>query len=260
MMARWRLRLVWAVILALCTVWGVSAYLSSLRDTEPVLVAAREIPARAEITADMLTVVHVSRKDRAQLARDAFGSKDEVVGQYARRRIEAGEVLRNYPADITDSSNRFVSVSGEMPLTHTLPPDTRAFTVKVDRQAVMGNHVRVGDRVDIIFVSKADATGGIYSSLLIQRVIVLDVQRPPADSHQDDVLVTFLVTPEQAVDLALANRTGTLDLSLHPPDPGELIGPRTTSPLQFINGVQPAPAKPGVPQSEQQASTGSSGQ
>lgn len=259
-MAKWRLRLIWAVLAALVTVWGVNAYLASLRQSEPVLVAATEIPARAQITADMLTVVHVNRTDRTQLAKASFRSKDEVVGRYARRRIEPGEVLMNRPGDFTESTQQITVYSGELPMAETLPPDTRAETVKLDQQAVLGKHVRVGDRVDLIFTSKSDSTGGVYSSLLLQQVQVLDIQRPPEDEPDKEVLVTFLVTAEQAVDLALAKRTGTIDLSLTPPDPGEPIRPRTAGPLGFIYGdADKVAGRASVPQSQsqtQQADTG----
>lgn len=239
MVAKWRLRLIWAVVAAVIATIGASSYLSSLRDTVPVVVAAKEIPARAAITADMLSVVQVNRSDRAQFAKDAFQTTDQVIGRYARRMVEPGEVLRNRPGDFTASQGELVATPGEMPLSDALPPGTRAITLKLDKQAVLDQHVRAGDQVDMVFTSKSDSTGGVYSSLLLQQVTVLDLRRPADDDPEQEYMVTVLVSLEQAVDLALAKRTGTIDLVLNPPDPGDVIARRVISPLQFTGTGAP---------------------
>lgn len=239
-MAKWRLRLIWAMVAAVIATIGASSYMNSLRDTVPVVVAAREIPARAAVTADMLSIVQVNRSDRTQLAKDAFGSTDQVIGRFARRMIEPGEVLRNRRSDFTESQGEIVVSDGTMPLAEALPPGARAITLSLDRQAVMDQHVRVGDQVDVVFTSKSDSTGGVYSSLLFQQVKVLDLRRPAEDDPDQNYMVTVLVSLEQAVDLALAKRTGTIDLVLNPPDPGAPTAQRVTSPLQFTGTSAPA--------------------
>lgn len=243
LVAKWRLRLVWAGIAAVVAAVGISRYLGSLQDTVPVVVATKEIPARTAITEDMLTIVHVNRSDRAVLARDAFEAKFEVVGRYARRRIESGEVLRNRSSDLTTSQGA-AEFRAEMPLAEVLPPESRAVTLKLDRQAVLDQHLRAGDLVDVVFTSKSDSTGGVYSSLILQQLYVLDIHRPTADDPEQEYLVTLLVYPHQAVDLALAKRTGTVDLVLNPPDPSELVDDRVTSPLQFIVPPEPPASRP----------------
>lgn len=244
MLARWRLRLFWAALLAITTAWGVKVYLGSLVQTEPIVVAAKAIPARSQITADMLEVVAVGKRDRQHLAADAFRSIAAVVGQYARRRIEAGEVLRDRPSDFArPGAVKPGSIPSVGALADFLPPGTRAVSLRVDQQAVLGSHVQPGVRVDLVFTSKSDSTGGIYSSLLLQQVLVLDIQRAPADEPDKDVLVTVMVTVDQAVDLNLAKRTGVVDLVLNPPDPGEPVAQRVTSPLKFSGQPDTGPVK-----------------
>lgn len=242
MVARWRLRLVWAALLAITTAWGIKVYLGSLAETEPVVVAAKAISARSQITADMLKVVPVGKRDRQHLAADAYRTTAEVVGQYARRRIEVGEVLRDRPTDFAKPGSVNPGFTpGVGALADFLPPGTRAASVKVDQQAVLGSHVRPGDRVDLVFTSKSDSTGGIYSSLLMQQVLVLDIQRTPSDDPDKDVLVTVLVTVDQAVDLNLAKRAGVVDLVLNPLDPGDPVAQRLASPLKFTGQPDPGP-------------------
>lgn len=235
-MAKWRLRLFWAAISALLTTWGVNAYLSSLRETATVVIAAEEIPVRTQITREMVRVLEVNQKDMGRLAPDAFESPEEVIGRYARRSIPAGDILRRRPGDLTDpNGSGKAGYTGEGALADFLPPGTRAIAVKVDPEGVLGQHIRRGDRVDLIFTSKSDSTGGVYSSLIIQQVTVLSIDRN--EDAPDDVLVTLLVSGEQAVQITLAKRTGDVDLVLNPPDPGDRLSVGAVSPLAFA-GIQ----------------------
>lgn len=248
MVARWRLRLFWAAVLGLITAWGVTAYLNSLQETEPVIIARQAIPARVEIRPDMVTVIQVNRADRKRLADHAFQSIDDVVGRYTRKPIEAGEVLRDRPGDFTTPGEMQANPrTGEGALADFIAPNTRAMTLKLDRQAVLGQHLLPGNRVDVIFTSKSDSTGGVYSSLILQLVQVLDIEYPAEDASDEDALVTLLVTAEQAVDLALAKRTGSVDLALSPPDPGAPVPARTTSPLKFAGQTPIPPGKAEAP-------------
>jgi Flp pilus assembly protein CpaB len=241
-MAKWRLRLFWAFLLAVLTVWTAKSYLGALEETAPLIVTTREIPARTRITPDMIKVIEVKQADRDRIAADAFSSADQVLGRYSRHAITAGEILRDRPGDLTDREIRPAGYPGEGALAEFLPPGTRAVTVKTDREGVLGKHVQSGDRVDLVFTSKADSTGGVYASLVVQQVAVLHIERDP--EMPDEVLVTLLVTAEQAVQISLAKRTGDLDLVLTPPDPGDPVQVRAVSPLVFTGqpGAPPLPA------------------
>jgi|GEM_PF-1204794 len=244
MVGKWRLRLFWAALVAIITAFSVKGYLGSLQATVPVVLAAKAIPARTQITADMLTVVQVNRFDKSRLADNAFSSVDEVVGRSARRLIESGEVLRNHQADVTvPGAIHDGAKLGEGALADFLPPDTRAISLKADLQAVLGSHIQPGNKVDLVFTSKSDSTGGVYSSLLMQQVQVLDIERAPEDQPDKEVIVTLLLTVDQAVDVALAKRTGVVDLVLNPPDPGAPVPQRITSPLKFIGQPDAGPVR-----------------
>lgn len=232
-MVKWRLRVFWALLLAVVSIWTVKSYLTSLEETAPVLLATQEIPARAQITAEMVKVVVVKKSDLSQLAADALSSPDQVVGRYARRLIPQGEILRDRSSDFTTEAIRPAAYEGEGALADFLPSTARAVTVKLDAQGVLGQHVKPGDLVDLVFTSKTDSTGGVYSALVVQQVFVLSLDRNPDD--EEEVLVTLLVTLDQALQVSLAKRTGDLDLVLNPPDPGRPTRIPPISPLQFAN-------------------------
>lgn len=238
-MVKWRLRVVWALLLAVGTIWAVKTYLTSLEETASVVLTRGAIPARAQITAEMVKVVTVKESDLSKLAADAFSSPDQVVGRYARRSIPAGEILRERLSDLSTEEIRPASFSGEGALAEFLPPGSRAITVKMDQEGVLGEHVQRGDRVDLVFTSKSDSTGGVYASLVVQQVTVLSIDHNP--DAPDEVLVTLLVSAEQAVQVSLAKRTGDLDMVLNPPDAGDPVQVRAISPLLFTAQAEAAP-------------------
>jgi len=242
-MAKWRLRVFWALALAIMTFAAAKSYLGSLEETAPLIITTGEIPARAQITEDMVKVIEVKQSDRERIAPDGFSSLDEVLGLYARQAIPGGEILHNRRSDLTDREIRPANYPGEGALAEFLPSGTRAVTVKLDQEGVLGRHTQTGDQVDVVFTSKDDGTGGVYASLVVQQVVVLHVEHNP--EMPDEVLATLLVTPEQAVQIALAKRTGDLDLVLAPPDAGEPIEVHAVSPLVFTGQTEASPLPAG---------------
>ncbi len=90
--------------------------------------------------------------------------------------------------------------------------------------------------MDVIFTSQDNSSGGVYAALIMQGVPVLEVEAPTkeplAAQTGSQVNVTLLVTPAQAVDLALAKRRGSIDLVLSP-ETAEPVALPPSSPLKF---------------------------
>lgn len=238
-MGRWRLRLFWALVLGAVAALGTNAYLQSLHETAPVVIAAGDIPARAEITADLLKVVEVSRSARDALAAGGFDTPAAVIGRYARQPIAKGSILRDDPAWLTAPGEVQSGPAGQGAMADFLPGGTRAVSVLVDRQAVVGRHIQTGNLVDIIFTSTTEATGGVYAGLVLQQIEVLDITA--GGDGDSRLLVTLLLTPAQAVELTLAKRTGSIDLALVAADPGEPISLPPLSPLRFAAQTEVSP-------------------
>lgn len=92
-----RLKVFWSLVLAAALGYSVYAYLNRLGERVTVVVAARDIPARARITAEMVGIARVGRFDAERLAARAFRRVEEVVDAVAVQDIRRGEVLRDDP-------------------------------------------------------------------------------------------------------------------------------------------------------------------
>lgn len=156
----------------------------------------------------------------AVFAKDALENPLFAENQGPRtvlRVIEAGEPI--LAVKVTEPGQ-------QAGLTALLEPGMRAFTVKVDRATGMAGFLRPGDAVDVYWtgvigqIKDADSADDYDGSLsrLIHRnlkVIAID-QNSDVDEVTNDIPKTITVTagPQTVADLALAQSTGLLSLSL----------------------------------------------
>lgn len=223
--------------------------------TVPVVVAKNDIPARAEITADMVEVRQVPVNDRSELA---FTDTTQVLGQVTRYPVAAGEHVL---------STKVVSLTGPEAdaesLSFVVPPGMRGIAINVSQVIGSGGLVLPGDYVDVIAVFDVDfrTTQGeetsretadrFLAATVLQNVEVLAVaqtivdaapeatatengettdeaapaattdggQRPrntEADADPEAATVTLAVTLEDAQKIFLVEENATLRLALRP--------------------------------------------
>ena len=109
-----------------------------------------------------------------------------------------------------------VSDFGEkVTIVQTLGKNTRAVAIKVNAQTAVGGFVTPGDRVDVVMTQGRGAR--LRAVTILQNIRIIGVDQK-ADELNDQAniakTVTVEVTPEQGQKLALAQRAGTLSLSL----------------------------------------------
>jgi pilus assembly protein CpaB len=197
-----------------------------------VLRAARDIPARTLITADMLETHEL---DAAAVLPGALTSQQLAVGMVARIPIYRGEQV--VPEKLIDQAG-----AAAESLSYIVPPGRRAMAVRVDRVVQAGGLIRPGDRVDIIAVLDMvyrQVGGGVEFDqkaviTLAQNIEVLAVEQElqnrvvgddgqagvPLDQPDSDpgaTVVTLALTPQEAQNLLLAEETGAIRLAVRPP-------------------------------------------
>jgi pilus assembly protein CpaB len=218
--------------------------------TVPAVVAARDIPARTEITAGMVEVKQVPVDDRSDLA---FSDPTQVVGQVTRFPIAAGEHIL---------STKVVALTGaaaeDESLSFVVPPGMRGVAITVNQVIGSGGLVLPGDYVDVIAVFDVEfQTGGqdatsretkekFFASTVLQNVEVLAVAQtivdaPPestaadnpeeatttsassqrvrnteADPNPEATTVTLGVTLDDAQKIFVAEENGVLRLAVRP--------------------------------------------
>ncbi len=105
--------------------------------------------------------------------------------------------------------------SGVLPL--LIPPGMRAMSVPVDEVGDIAGFVLPQSRVDVLVALSGGGTEGSRAKIVLEDIQVLAVaQTIEQKQDQPEVVrvVTLVVTPEQAEQLTLATREGTLRLAM----------------------------------------------
>ena len=202
--------------------------------TAPVVVAAVDIPARTQITDEMVKVIDVPVDVKPETS---YGSVDDVIGKASRFPLAIDEEV---------TSGKVVSldgVQGTDSIAFVIPKDMRAISIKADQVLSAGGLVLPGDYVDIIGVFNVKSADGTEEEAYLVRTVLQNVEvlavaqtisdvPPPADDgtqaaatdstgtqrargseadpNPEATTLTVLVQPEQAEWLFLAESNGTL--------------------------------------------------
>jgi len=121
---------------------------------------------------------------------------------------------RFFPGEVILASK--VSTFGEkVTLVQKLGENTRAMAIKVDAVTAVGGFVTPGDYVDIVLTQGAQLELRAVTILQNIRVIGVDQQSEELNDQPEVArTITVEVTPEQGQRLALAQKAGTLNLTL----------------------------------------------
>ena len=194
--------------------------------TEATVLAAVDIPARTQITVEMVELRDVPLAGRAATALSGI---DDVVGKVTRYPLALEEQV---------TPNKIVSLqAGEATdsLSFVVPKGMRAISISADQVLSAGGLVLPGDYVDIMGVlSGTKPDGSVIDNYVVktilQNVQVLAVAQTIADTpaagedvsdgqssrgseskpNPEATTLTILVEPEQAEWLFLAESNGTL--------------------------------------------------
>ena len=180
------------VVAALLAFAANIAYLRSLDDSVPVVVAAVPIEAGRIVEPSDLATISI-RADQ-QLLGTLWSTTEGLDGSVARRSIGAGELV------------------GRQDLLPTMTPDgLRAMAVPIDPAHAVGGTIRVGDRVDLVDV---DDQG--VASFVVRNVEVVEVSAESSGAlsgggrhiviatSEDDVLAVVGAIADGRVDVVLA--------------------------------------------------------
>jgi pilus assembly protein CpaB len=216
-----RITLIVAVVLALGTGILTLRYLTSIQhqadvkkeavEMRPIVVAARDIPARAKIMPDMLT-------------RTQRNVPEIEPGALADPKLAEGDIaLITIPAGSTITATK-VGRPVEVGLTVRLKPGMRAISIPVDRVKAVSGLIQPGDRVDVL--ASVPRAPGIQprAVTIIRGALVLAINQTletagatPSPDNANMLTVTLGISAEQADLLTMADLNTTLRLALRPP-------------------------------------------
>ena len=250
-----RITLIVAVVLAIGTGILTLRYLTSIQQTanvqqqqvelKKILIANRDIPARAKITPDMLTTVS---RPATQVEPGALDDPKATYGDIALITIPSGST-------ITETR---VGRPAEVGLTVRLKPGMRAVSIPVDRVKAVSGLLQPGDRVDVMASVPRGQGSPPKAVSIIRGALVLAINdsletagATPSPDAANLVTVTLGVTPQQADLLTMADMNTTLRLALRSPqepirslEPEALDLPDNSPAAPEPAGNVPAPVQP----------------
>lgn len=219
-----------ALLFALLAGLGAFKFLTSIQSmatvkyTEAVVVAVRDIPARTAIRNDMVAIERVPKGMRH--TRGAT-SLDQVIGKVITQPIVAGEQV------LTDRLFASVQQSG---LAFQLENGQRAVSININQQIAVAYLARPGDRIDVMLSYESPSSKQPTTVTILQNILVLAIGselRQGTQAPSDSATMTLAVTPDQAERIIWAEDYGKIRLVLRPSTDQQLI----STPGQTIQSV-----------------------
>jgi pilus assembly protein CpaB len=241
--------LIIAAILALGTGLLTFNYLTTIGRSRtavvaprPVLIASRDIPARVQITGDMVTT---AMRPGDAIDPDALSAPQLAIGRVAAVTMPAGSTV---------TTSKIMSTQAQT-LETRVPRGMRAIAIPIDRVKGVGSLIQPGDHVDVIAVTQARQNQQPVAATILRDVPVLAMgttletpngATPAPDASQT---VSLAVTPVQAKLLTLVDLNATLRLSLRAPSDDKSGKPMLGEPIDLSIPAPrqmsaPAPAPP----------------
>lgn len=186
---------------------------AALNDETPklvdVIVASRDIPFGKVIESHMLTTI---AWPRSAVPKGVFTDytllipNNDQLPRRTKRALSQGELL--LVSKVSDFGEKVTIVQ-------TLGKNTRAMAIKVDAESAVGGFVTPGDTVDVVMTQGKNKNMRAVTIMQNIRVIGVDQDSDEqSDTPEVARTVTVEVTPDQGQKLALAQKAGSLSLTL----------------------------------------------
>ncbi|MEO9825647.1 MAG: Flp pilus assembly protein CpaB [Paracoccaceae bacterium] len=174
-----------------------------------VVVAGQDIPFGSTIEAHKLTTI--------QWPIDAvpLGTYEDFSELTPSRGLDPRRAKRAMAQGELVLATKVSEFGEKVTIVQTLGKNKRAMAINVNAQTSVGGFVTPGDTVDILLTQGSGGTLRAVTILQNVRIVGVD-QQADEQNEQANVAktVTVEVTPEEGQKLALAQRAGTLSLTL----------------------------------------------
>ena len=214
-MNRTRLMMIGALALAIAFLTSVTVYKnlqSKNGNSDPgveVMVAANDLQVGSRVEERDIKIIRIPAVD---LPPGAPRKRSDVIGHGVIIPISKGEFIL---------PNRLAAENAGSGLPSLIPPGMRAVSVRVNDVASVSGFVTPGTRVDVLVTASTTGTGEPQTTTVLQNVQVLasghTLERSSTGEAQNAVVITLLVTPEDAQRLTLATNEGRIQLALRNP-------------------------------------------
>lgn len=163
---------------------------------------------------------------------NAITKPEEVIGRSVRFPIGANEAV----------TMAKLAAEGVGPgLEPIIEEGKRAMSVPIKTHESAAGFIKPGSRVDVVMISRGNGDGGKAKTIL-QNVRVIAVNHSISDNPDEAEkgtvveMITFLLTPDEAEGLALAQNSGSIQLVLRNPLEDEFVKTKGVTQDELLRG------------------------
>jgi Flp pilus assembly protein CpaB len=194
--------LILATIMALISGTIIFSVLKSNSTRVSVLVARKEIPQYTQIEESMIEMIEIHPTGLIGVKQM---KKEDIIGQYSLVPIYQGEQFLYEKFSLSHVGNNYKG---------RLDSGSRGFFLTLAPSQTLGNTLRIGDKIDLIYVAKDSKHGYSFSKFILQNLEILDIKNGNSsgydkNSHEIEGIVVK-VTPVQAETLAYSIEHGNM--------------------------------------------------
>jgi pilus assembly protein CpaB len=200
------------------------------------VVATEKLPLGSRISEKS---IHIAPWPKSMPLEGSFIDPKEVIGR--------GVIVSMLPNEPILESKLAPREAGAG-LTPAIPDGQRAVSVKVNDVIGVAGFVLPGTRVDVIMTGSPQNNQDFVSRIILENVQVLaagqNVEQDANGKPQNVQVVTLLVSPDQAQDLALASIDNRIQLALRNPMDHEQINPQPSQRTALFYPERKLPVEP----------------
>lgn len=204
-------RLVLIAATAIALTYMLFLYFSKGETLVTVYMPIENIGERELITADKIRSVEVGFDEAMTFFSDYETEMSAIVGKITTEALSSEYVFRKNDTHIIQSEEEKSVKNGAINDPYFIDENQRLMKINLTEVNAVGDKVKKGDFVDVVYTSKGEATGGTYSSVILQHVFVYEAKT------NGEMREIYLKMPsEECVALTLAKNTGDITLLLNP--------------------------------------------
>lgn len=212
-----KIKIVLVVILSGIIFFFTYTYLNELKDNTTIIIAKQDINPHTLIKPEMVEEVPIGRKDKEMFEKNSISNIEELENTISIEKIDKGKTIVKDENAITGNKEELIQrkvmlENGEINNSYFISDNNRITTIRLDSEGAVGNKLKVGDFVDVIFSQVGDENSS-FSSTIMQHIEVYDIEE--SEDLNGEKNISLVVTPQQAVDITYAKRQGKADLSLN---------------------------------------------
>lgn len=215
-----KIRLIIALVVALIGAISAYGFLVSSNEKVGIIVAARDIPSRTELTKEDLKQIEVYKDDYVTFFPNAALDIEDLVGAITKEEVKVNTPIEKTPDSLVYDEEKSLALNykGGVDGAYFIPEDKRVIGVEVDASGAINYKLNRGDFVDVVLTSTDEGKGGFYSTIIAEHIPIFDIDPVVADSSslEKSQKVLLLATPEECLQITVAKRNGTIDFMLNP--------------------------------------------